>query len=129
MRLTMRRWIVVLLVTAVGAPAAAAPTIDVRARTRVSVDAVVRTGAGVHIRGTLADATTGEGVVGRHVLLEIDGGQRQVTTVAGPGGRFDATVDVPAGRTRSRRASPATNPTARARPCRAPTTSTRPRSR
>lgn len=87
-------WVLALLSAA---QAAAAPTIDVRARTRVSVDAVVRTGAGVHIRGTLADATTGEGVVGRHVLLEIDGGQRQVTTVAGPGGRFDATVDVPAG--------------------------------
>src|SRR5262245_50228319 len=51
------------------ASATAAPVIEVRARTRLSIDTVTRTGAGVHVRGTLVDAISGEGISGRYVQV------------------------------------------------------------
>ena len=75
----------------------AAPVIDVRARTRATIDAVVPTGSGVRIRGSLTDSLSGEGVVGRHVLIEIDGGQRQVTAATDKNGQFEVTVYLASG--------------------------------
>jgi hypothetical protein len=90
--------VVVVVVAAVAfvRVAGAVPTIDVRARTRATIDAVVHT-TGIHVRGTLTDALTGEGVVGRRVIVDIDGGRVQAEAIAGTGGRFDAYVDLPAG--------------------------------
>jgi hypothetical protein len=68
----------------------AAPTIDVRARTRIVIDDIARTHAGVHVRGTLLDASTGAGVAAHDVLVRGEDRELRVTTNAS--GRFDAVV-------------------------------------
>jgi hypothetical protein len=84
------------LVCATGALAHAAPTIDVRARTRVGIDAAVRGAAGVHVRGSLVDALTGAGVSGRRVILSVDG-HDVGAAVVNADGRFDVRLDLPTG--------------------------------
>ena len=79
------------------ATASAAPVIDVRARTRIGIDRVVRTGQGVHIHGTLIDAMTGEGISGRHIEVDVDGGGWQIKAASGQSGQFRAYVEIPAG--------------------------------
>jgi hypothetical protein len=89
---------VALLVVAVGsaATAGAAPVIDVQARTRVGIDTVTRTGSGVRVRGTLVDASTGDGLAGREVIVLVDG--EPASGVTDRSGRFD--VGAPAAATR-----------------------------
>jgi hypothetical protein len=80
-----------IVVLAVATTAGGAPTIDVRARTRLAVLTVARTGSGVWVRGGLVDAGSGEGVVGRTVLITVDGRPHETTT--GAGGRFEAYIE------------------------------------
>ncbi len=75
--------------------AIAAPTVTVSAKTRLTIDEVVRGGAGVHVRGALQDAGTGEGIAGRTVEIKTDAGRALATTAVS--GRFDAVLALPAG--------------------------------
>ncbi len=80
-----------LLLLALAGAAHAAPLVDVRARTRITVESVERTGSGVHVRGQLIDAGTGEGVAARDVIVDVATGgssaSHPVTT--GRSGGFD----------------------------------------
>src|SRR5215813_5799062 len=73
-------------------PAVAAPVIEVRARTRLTIETVTRTGSGVHVRGGLSDAVTGDGISGRYVQVQADDTSLE-SVVTGVGGRFDAYVE------------------------------------
>jgi hypothetical protein len=84
-----------LILVCAGA-ATAAPVIDVQARTRVSVEAVTRTGSGVRVRGLLLDASTGEGLAGREVEILVDGAP--VTALTNRAGRFDVLAPAAAAR-------------------------------
>jgi hypothetical protein len=88
-----------VLVLGLFAPAAlAAPTVTVAAKTSIAIDEVVRGGAGVHVRGSLKDAGTGEGIGGRTVVVQAAGGRALATTAQT--GRFDAVLSLPAGEQR-----------------------------
>jgi len=84
-----------LAVCLVAQAAWAAPTVAVSAKTRLTIDEVARGGAGVHVRGTLVDAGTGEGIVGRTIVIETGRASARATTSTG--GRFDAVLTLPAG--------------------------------
>jgi hypothetical protein len=75
---------------ALAGSAAAAPVLDVRARTRLLIDGVARTGSGVRVRGGLTDASSPEGVSGREVLVTVEG--QDATATTGRAGRFDVYV-------------------------------------
>lgn len=94
------RSLLVLWVAVLAGAAQAAPIVDVRARTRITVDSVERTGSGVHVRGLLVDAGTGEGVGGRDVIIDVTTGgdalSHPVTT--GRSGRYDLYLELEAGR-------------------------------
>src|SRR5262249_4559411 len=90
---TVRLAALLLLLTAT---ASAAPVIEVRARTRLSVDTVTRTGSGVHVRGSLTDAVTGDGISGRYVQVQAAAASLE-SVATGGGGRFDAYVELPVG--------------------------------
>jgi len=85
------------LVLGIAASAVAAPVIDVRARTRILVENVTRTGNGVRVRGVLIDAGAGGGIAGRTVLLSVDGAEGFATTTS-RAGRFDALAPAAAAR-------------------------------
>ena len=71
----------------VALPAAAAPVVTIRARTRVVIDGVARIGDHVQVRGTLTDAATGEPVSGEQVRVEA-GGETAVGTTRNDGTFF-----------------------------------------
>jgi Carboxypeptidase regulatory-like domain len=56
-----------IAVLALSADASAAPTVTIRARTKVTIDGVARTGSEVQVRGTVVDAATGEPVSNKDV--------------------------------------------------------------
>src|SRR5262249_39953764 len=88
----VRRAVIVCLLA--GA-AFAAPTVTVSAKTRLTIDEVARGGAGVHVRGALLDAGTGEGIAGRTVEIRTDAVRALATTAVS--GRYDAVLALPAG--------------------------------
>jgi hypothetical protein len=81
----------VALLVGLAASAAAAPVIEVRARARLFVESVTRTGGGVRVRGVLLDAGAGSGIAGRTVVLSVDGAEGYPATTSRQG-RFDVTV-------------------------------------
>src|SRR5262249_6857443 len=93
---TVRRRGVAAFLLLMSATAAAAPVIEIRARTRLTVDTVTRTGSGVHVRGALTDAVTAEGIAGRYVQVQADDFSLE-SVLTGVGGRFDAYVELPVG--------------------------------
>jgi hypothetical protein len=88
----MKRTLILCLVVRA---AFAAPTVTVSAKTRLTIDEVARGGAGVHVRGALADAGTSEGIAGRTVVVKTQAGAALATTTQS--GRFDAVLALPAG--------------------------------
>lgn len=86
------RAVALLIVSLWSVGASAAPTIDVRARTRLAIESVTRTGQGVHIHGSLTDALSSEGIAGRPITIGSEQGRTHATT--GAGGRFDAYLDL-----------------------------------
>jgi hypothetical protein len=84
-----------------GAAPRAAPTIDIKAQTQLTLERVRRVGDGrVEVRGTLTDRLTGDGIDGQRVWVRIgpDGRSAGGLVVTSDGGRFTATLrDVPEG--------------------------------
>ena len=70
----MRVGLALLLLFCATTVASAAPVIDIRARTRLTIDTVTRTGSGVHIRGTLTDASQIRPDIKAHHRTTHDGG-------------------------------------------------------
>jgi len=90
------RLVALTIVMGIAAFAAAAPTIDIRARTQVALDQVRLRADGVaEVSGQLIDRLTGDGLGGQMVTIKV--GNQQVTATTQPDGRFRAVVDVEAG--------------------------------
>lgn len=84
-----------------GAALRAAPTIDIKAQTQLTLERVRQVGDGrVEVRGTLTDRLTGDGIDGQRVQIRI-GSEDSVARgfgITSGGGKFKATVDgVPEG--------------------------------
>jgi hypothetical protein len=74
----------------------AAPTVTVRARTRIRIDNVARTGEQeIRVIGRLVDALTNDGVPSRLVTVRLGESDAAVTTE--PNGLFTADFELPAG--------------------------------
>jgi hypothetical protein len=76
--------VLLLLATTAGA----APTIKVKARTRLSIDGVSKIGGGARVSGRLLEVGNGEGLQGAMIFVTVDGRQQGLSTRSG--GRFDA---------------------------------------
>ncbi|HEY4055838.1 MAG TPA: carboxypeptidase-like regulatory domain-containing protein [Kofleriaceae bacterium] len=77
-------------------PVNAAPTIDIRAQTSLSLEAVKLKDEGVaEVSGALVDRLTGDGIGGETVSITIHG--QTVTANTQPDGKFRALIDVPPG--------------------------------
>lgn len=84
----MRRWLLVVWLVGWGVAAHAAPTVTVRARTRLQIETVHRTTVGVRVIGKLLEIGTGTGVPDKLVRLRIEG--QELTTRTAGTGRFEA---------------------------------------
>ncbi len=92
----MRVFALVAVVLALASSALAAPTIDIRAQTAVSLDKVRLRGDGAaEVTGQLVDKLTGDGIGNQTVHVRI--ANDYVTTQTGPDGRFRALITVPPG--------------------------------
>ncbi len=80
----------------IAASVAAAPTIDIRAKTQVTLDKVALRGDGVaEVSGQLIDRLTGDGLGGQSVTIRI--GNMAVSAATQPDGRFRAAIAVAQG--------------------------------
>lgn len=84
------------IVMVIAASVAAAPTIDIRAKTQLALDKVALRGDGVaEVSGQLIDRLTGDGLGGQSVTIRV--GNMVVTASTQPDGRFRAVVGVAEG--------------------------------
>ena len=91
----MRVWALTFLVALV-ATAAAAPQIDIKARTSLALEKVRLRGDGTaEVTGQLLDKLTGDGIGGQTVTIRV--GDQQVVATSGADGKFHAVVPVPDG--------------------------------
>lgn len=88
-----------LILVQTSAPAAAAPTIDIRGKTQLQLESVKLRDEGVaEVSGVLLDHLTGDGLGGQPVFITVQGFMVNATTQ--PDGHFRALVDVPIGPTK-----------------------------
>jgi len=91
----VRVWALTFLVALV-ATAAAAPQIDIKARTSLALEKVRLRGDGTaEVTGQLLDKLTGDGIGGQTVTIRV--GDQQVVAMSGDDGKFHAVVPVPDG--------------------------------
>ena len=90
------RWHAIVLCTLVAASAIAAPQVDIRARTRLSLTKVkVRDVDQVEVTGQLVDKLTGDGIGGQSVVVTIGGVTESALTQ--PDGSFHAILSADPG--------------------------------
>lgn len=90
------RLLAAFVALAVAIPAAAAPTIDIRAQTNVALDRIRLRGDGLaEVTGQLTDKLTGDGLGNQTIAIRIGG--EQITATTAPDGRFRAMLPVPPG--------------------------------
>jgi hypothetical protein len=88
------RWLAPLIAVALTTRALAAPTVEIKAQSQLSLDRVRLIAEGVvEVRGTLADRLTGEGIADQTVVIRIGGDDgSNGTGLTGKDGKFRATL-------------------------------------
>ena len=89
------RWLAPLLVGALAGSALAAPAVEIKAQTQLSLERVRLVSDGViEVRGTLADRLTGEGIPDQSVTVQIGNGDEagHGSGLTNDDGKFRATI-------------------------------------